>query len=262
MQATKEPPSILHRNDAPASPVNVNDTLVVVVQAGEAAGPTVITGATGGVRSIVYTDAGGPVKFPFPAPVPPSLLPTASTIESLSTTFNPNVPEPEPVEAVTVNEVAKVEMFGLTAVTAGEPPNPTFASAKSVASTPFTGSLKVTVHCTDAALVGEEPTRATVDTDGGIESTSHVQEVVELVCVAVFAYTWKVFDPCTAVYDLDDDVPVPQDTGTDAFNEHQNVTDTESVNVKFAAVEADGFAGFTVIAGAANGGAANAPYAK
>ena len=100
-----------------------------------------------------------PVLLPFPEPVPPSLLPTASMIESLSTRFSPRVPDPVPVDAVTVKLALSVAAFGVTFVIAGVPPSPLLTSEKSLGSTPFTASLNVTVHCTEAAFVGDGPAR-------------------------------------------------------------------------------------------------------
>jgi hypothetical protein len=98
---------------------------------------------------------------------------------------------------------------------------------------------------------------------GAIESTSHVYDVGELVCVTVFARTWNVCDPCPTVYAFDPDVPGPaQFVNVGVSKAHWNVTDCECVNVKLAAVVVDGFEGFTVIVGAAKGGAANATNAK
>ena len=53
------------------------------------------------VGPVLSTEYTAPVKLPLAAPVPPSLLPAASTIESLSTRLRPSVPSPEPVDAVT-----------------------------------------------------------------------------------------------------------------------------------------------------------------
>ena len=53
-----------------------------------------------------------------------------------------------------------------------DPLTPLAASVKSPVSTPVTLSLKVTVHCTLAALVGVLPTRLMEETVGGVVSTT------------------------------------------------------------------------------------------
>ena len=60
----------------------------------------VIETTVGAVLSITIV---WPVKLPLPVPVPPSLLPTASVIESSSTRSSRSVPSPEPVVTVTVS---------------------------------------------------------------------------------------------------------------------------------------------------------------
>ena len=120
----------------------------------------------GAVRSIVYT---WPVMPPSPAPVvpvPPSLLFTASTMESLSTRLSPSVPLPVPVLAVTVYVMPLPD----TPVIAGAPPNPGAANAKSDASTPVTVSLNVTVHVTLDAFDGFAAARVIEVTVGGVRS--------------------------------------------------------------------------------------------
>ena len=89
------------------------------------------------------------MKLPLPAPVPPSGLLAASLTESLSTRFRPSVPLPEPVETLTVR-VASDPVTPLI----DAPLMPLPGSVKSPASTPVTGSLKVTVKSTLPALVG------------------------------------------------------------------------------------------------------------
>ena len=126
---------------------------------GEVVAAPLIVGA---VLSIVKT---WPVKFPLPMPVPPSLFPAASTIVSLSTRLSPSVPSPVPVLVVTVYE-APVPVT----LVKDAPVMPVGASAKSAVSTPVTLSLKVTVHCTLAALVGVLPTRLIELTVGAVLS--------------------------------------------------------------------------------------------
>jgi len=76
--------------------VTVHCTLAAFV--GDA--PTrAIETTVGTVLSIVIT---GPVRLPFPTPLPPSLFVAASWIESSSTRLRPTVPSPEPVLTVTV----------------------------------------------------------------------------------------------------------------------------------------------------------------
>ena len=120
----------------------------------------------GGVRSSVYD---GPLKSPLPLPVPPSLFPAMSLIESSSASLRPSVPSPEPVDAVTVYDVPDP----LTPVI-DVPERPAPVRAKSVASTPVTVSLNVTVQRTDEALVGVASRRVIPVTDGDVRSTTHV----------------------------------------------------------------------------------------
>jgi hypothetical protein len=80
----KEPLSILHWKVANDSPVKLKLTLVVVVQAGDAAGPDVITGATGGVRSTSHTHEAGEL-----VPVLDPDTPTASTWKVCDTADSP-----------------------------------------------------------------------------------------------------------------------------------------------------------------------------
>ena len=64
-------------------------------------GPTrVIETTVGAVLSITIV---WPVKLPLPVPVPPSLLPTSSVIESSSVRSRRSVPSPAPVVTVTVS---------------------------------------------------------------------------------------------------------------------------------------------------------------
>ena len=80
--------------------------------------------------------------------------------------FSPSVPEPEPVEAVTV-QVAVFELLtGVTPVIVGVPPRPPLTRTKFAAVRPVTGSVNVTVHDTLAALVGLGPARAMLCTSG------------------------------------------------------------------------------------------------
>src|SRR5215218_2702723 len=71
------------------------------------------------------------------------------------------VPLPAPVATVTVQVVPEPTV----AVMLG-PVSPVLARTKSVLSTPVTLSLKVTVHCTLVAFVGDAPTRL-IDTTVG-----------------------------------------------------------------------------------------------
>src|SRR5581483_3921024 len=87
-------------------------------------------------------------------------------IVSSSTRFSPRVPSPLPVFAVTVHVVP----LPLTPVTCGVVTPPPAASWKSVASTPVTASLKVTVQETLVAFDGVEPTRLIELTVGGVLS--------------------------------------------------------------------------------------------
>ncbi|OIQ66091.1 hypothetical protein GALL_523440 [mine drainage metagenome] len=92
----------------------------------------------GGLRVRVYTC---PVNGkPLNEGVTPVLL----------TIFNPSVPLPLPVLAVTVQVVP----LPVTPVMAGVPLNPPLTSAKLLLATPLTLALKVTVQDTLAALVG------------------------------------------------------------------------------------------------------------
>ena len=93
---------------------------------------------------------------------PASLFVAVSSIESSSTRFRPSVPLPEPVLAVTV----RVAPLPVTPVIAGVPPRPLFASAKSLGSTPVTGSLNVTVQLTLEAFVGFASARPIDETVG------------------------------------------------------------------------------------------------
>src|SRR3954464_10441281 len=86
-------------------------------------------------------------------------------IESLSVRLTPSVPEPVPVEAVTV-QIAPLPVTLLM----DAPATPVAASVKSFASTPLTCSENVTVQDTDAAFVGELPLRASEDTVGAVVS--------------------------------------------------------------------------------------------
>jgi hypothetical protein len=82
------------------------------------------------------------------------------------------VPFPDPVDAVTVH--VAVGPGPVTAVIAGVPPRPPFVKLKSLAVTPFTGSLNVTVHDTLEAFVGLEPARAIDVTVGAVVSSVNV----------------------------------------------------------------------------------------
>src|SRR4051812_26562599 len=84
---------------------------------------------------------------------------------SSSTTSSRSVPVPVPVATVTVY-VGAGPAPGVTDVI-DDPLSPVVVRAKSVASTPDTGLVKVTVNWTDAAAVGFGPTRVTADTVGG-----------------------------------------------------------------------------------------------
>ncbi len=145
-----------------------------------------IVGALDGpLRSSVKT---WPVKLPFPTPVPPSLLPATSAIESLSTRFSPSVPSPDPVDELTVYAVPEPVTPVRLAVA-----SPTFASAKSPVSTPDTASLNVTVHETFGAFVGEVPTRVIDATEGFVASMTHVRDAgPEVLPLESTARTWKV----------------------------------------------------------------------
>ena len=118
--------------------------------------------AVGAVLSTVYV---WPVKLPLPVPVPPSLFPEPSTIESSSTRFSPSVPS-LPVLTVTVYVVP----LPLTPLTLA-PVAPAPTSAKSDVSTPLTLLLKVTVQCRDEAFVGVESARLIELTVGAVAST-------------------------------------------------------------------------------------------
>jgi hypothetical protein len=88
--------------------------------------------------------------------------------------FNPRVLPvgvPLPVEAVTVKLVAD-PADGDTPVT--DVPDSDVAVAKFDVDTPDTGSLKVTVHATDAAFVGEVPARLIAVSVGLTRSTVQV----------------------------------------------------------------------------------------
>jgi hypothetical protein len=80
--------------------------------------------------------------------------------------FNPSVPSPDPVLAVTV----QIAPLPVTPVTAGVPPSPVFTTAKLPEATPLTLSLNVTVHWTLKAFVGEEVTRLIEVTVGAVRS--------------------------------------------------------------------------------------------
>ena len=102
---------------------------------------------SGAVLSIEKTS---PVKLPFPTPAPPSGLLLPSTIESLSTRFKPSVPLPLPVITVTVYTLpgpAGIEKMDA-------PVSPVVTRLKSLASTPETFSLNVTVQATLTEFVG------------------------------------------------------------------------------------------------------------
>ena len=96
-----------------------------------------------------------------PEPVPPSELPKASTILSLSTTSSRKLPFPVPVLTVTVY----VAPEPITVATEA-PFRVPIVIVKSVAFTPVTASEKVTVKSTLAALLGLELARTMEETEG------------------------------------------------------------------------------------------------
>src|SRR5215218_5649414 len=75
------------------------------------------------------------------------------------TMFRTSVPSPVPVLAVTVHCVAGRPPTGVTPVTAGVPPRPTFTRVKLLPVRLMIGFAKVTVHETGSALVGVLPLR-------------------------------------------------------------------------------------------------------
>jgi hypothetical protein len=87
-----------------------------------------------------------------------------------------------------------VDELGVTLAIEGEP-SPTFASEKSETSTPFTDSLNVAVHCTEAAFVGVAPARASETTVGATESTDQMNDVAELALEPLTARTSNVCEP-------------------------------------------------------------------
>ena len=82
--------------------------------------------------------------------------------------FNPSVPVPLPVLAVTVHEVAGAPPTAITEVMAGEPPRPTFTRLKFPDATPLTALVNVTVHDTELKFVGVVCTRLMELTPVGI----------------------------------------------------------------------------------------------
>jgi hypothetical protein len=91
-----------------------------------------------------------------------------------------NAPEPDgvpvPVEAV----IVRVVPLPVSPVIVGAPDRPLAASEKFAATTPLTASPKVTVHDTEAALVGE-PALRTIDTPlvvGGVVSNVYCCPVI------------------------------------------------------------------------------------
>jgi hypothetical protein len=79
------------------------------------------------------------------------------------TIFNPSVPLPVPVLAVTV----RVAPLPVTEVIAGVPPSPEFTSLKLLLLIPVTLALNVTVQETLDALVGLAPATLIDKTVGG-----------------------------------------------------------------------------------------------
>ena len=141
---------------ASAVPVTVGVlSLVILPSAGVR-----ITGADGGVLSMVYTwPVKGKMGTSWPNPV------------SL-TRFRPRVPSPVPVLAVTVHCVAGTPPTAVTPVMAGVPPSPLFTRVKLLLVRPLVASAKVTVHETEPALVGLEPLRLIEETVVSGRSTS------------------------------------------------------------------------------------------
>ena len=91
----------------------------------------------------------------------------ASVIPARFERLSCNVQSPVPVVAVTAQVVPLPE----TDVMAGSPPEPLRTSVKLCARTPVTASLKVTVHVTVAALVGEAAARTIDVTLGAVVSS-------------------------------------------------------------------------------------------
>ena len=69
--------------------------------------------------------------------------------------FKPRVPEPLPVPAVTVQEVAGEPPTALAPVIEGEPPRPELTRLKLAEVTPLTAFENVTDHWTELKFVGD-----------------------------------------------------------------------------------------------------------
>ena len=92
------------------------------------------------------------------------------------------MPLPDPELAVTVY----VSSAPVTPVTAGVPPRPVPAIEKSVASTPVTAALNVTVQCTlPVVAVGDGSLRASEETYGGGTTTTVTFPLAALAAVQV-----------------------------------------------------------------------------
>src|SRR4051794_17613120 len=95
---------------------------------------------------------------PLTGTAPVSAFPARSLIPVELDSLSWSVPEPLPVDAVTV----RVAPLPVTPVIAGGPARPVEASVKFAAAPPFIGSLKLTVQDRDAALVGVPEARVIV----------------------------------------------------------------------------------------------------
>src|SRR5688572_18517650 len=89
-------------------------------------------------------------------------LPPMSAADGAAAMASWRVPSPDPVETDTILAAPEPVMPLMPA-----PVSPPTVRTKFEASTPVTGSLKVTVKSTDAALVGDPPTRTIDRTVGG-----------------------------------------------------------------------------------------------
>ena len=146
--------------------VTVYSTVAALVSASAGVVRT-IDWTAGGVWSSVYAC---PAKSPLPAPGPPKRLPATSCIESSSAKSSRNVPLPLIPLTVTVY-AAPLPATSTSAVAV----TPDRAKAKSPASTPVTGSRKVTVYTTlDAFVAGPTGVVRSIDcTVGGVKSITN-----------------------------------------------------------------------------------------